>query len=134
LADLPLAKLSLKALREHPDQARLRADARRVLADNMPASDAELGQVIFGLLIMYAEFDRRAEASKTMVLSQWRQSLKGWPRDVLERAARNWINGDKAAFVPQPGDILAHCQRLGAFRHAMAKKAREFLDFKGDAP
>ena len=132
MADLPLAKLSLKALRDHPDQERLRADARRVLADNLPAGDAELGQVIFRLLIMYAEFDRRAEASKTMVLAQWRQSLKGWPRDVLERAAQSWISGPKAAFVPQPGDILAQCQRLGAFRRAMAKKAREFLDFKGD--
>lgn len=104
----------------------------RVLADNAPASDAELGQVILTLLIMYAEFDRRAEASKTLVLAQWRQSLKGWPRDVLERAAQGWINGDKAAFAPQPGDILAHCQRLGAFRKAMARKAREFLDLTGD--
>ncbi|MBP2161286.1 MULTISPECIES: hypothetical protein [Asticcacaulis] len=122
----------MKALRDHPDQERLRADARRVLADNLPAGDAELGQVIFGLLIMYAEFDRRAEASKTMVVTQWRQSLKSWPRDVLERAAQSWISGPKAAFVPQPGDILAQCQRHGAFRRAMAKKAREFLDFKGD--
>lgn len=122
----------MKALREHPDQPRLRADAERVLTDTAPASAAELGQVILTLLIMYPEFDRRAEASKTVVLAQWRQSLSGWPRDVLERAAQSWINGDKAAFVPQPGDILAQCQRLGAFRHAMAKKAREFLDLTGD--
>jgi hypothetical protein len=83
-----MATESLRSLIDRPDRADMVRDAQRVVEACVPATDAELGRIIFQLLIMYPEFDRRAEASKAVVLAQWRQSLTGWPVDVLERAAQ----------------------------------------------
>jgi len=122
--------MSLATLLELPDTTRLevRHDAQLLVQADAPATDNEVGKVIFELLIMYPEFDRRSEASKTMVVNQWRKSLNGWPVDILEQAAQAYINGEKSAFLPQPGDILKHCETIGRFRRALAKKAREYLD------
>lgn len=126
-----MAKLSLATLLERQDRDTITADAKLIVQADTPATDGEVGKVIFGLLIMYPEFDRRGEQSKAMVVEQWRKSLTGWPLDVLEQASQRWINGEKAAFCPQPGDVLKHCETVGLFRRAMAKKAREFLDLAG---
>lgn len=123
-----MARQSLATLLERPDRQSLIEDAETIIDANTPASEAELGRVMFGLLIMYPEFDRRSEQSKAMVVDQWRKSLSDWPIDILEEATQAWINGEKSAFVPQPGDVLKVCERIGAFRRAMAKKARDFLD------
>ncbi len=128
-----MAKVSLASLLDLPDRPLLLADAELVVLANTPATDAEIGRVIFNLLIMYESFDRRSEASKAMVVDQWRQSLTGWPLDVLQQAATGWINGEKASFVPQPGDVIKACERIGAFRRAMAKKAADFIAMR-DAP
>lgn len=133
-----MAKASLSALvwearEDARSLERFTSDARRVVAANTSATDAEVGKVIFNLLIMYDSFDRRGEQSKAMVVDQWRKSLTGWPIDVLEQAAQEWINGEKAAFVPQPGNILEACERIGSFRRAMAKKAAELLEMIGGA-
>ena len=128
LAVIPLAKMSLSTLMSQPNRSELRDQADRVILANTPATDAEVGKVIFSLLIMYESFDRRGEHSKAMVVDQWRKSLTGWPVDILEVAAQSWINGEKASFTPQPGDIVTVCERIGAFRRAMAKKAVDFME------
>lgn len=132
-----MAKMSLSALMANSGNPIVanayRHDAQAVILANTPATESEAGKVIFGMLIMYESFDRRGEQSKAMVIDQWRKSLVDWPVDVLEQAAQEWINGDKAAFVPQPGDILKTCERIGAFRRSMAKKAAELLDMMGAA-
>lgn len=123
-----MAKLSLGTLFSQPDRLSLEVDAERVLLANTPATESELGKVIFGLLIMYDSFERRPQESKTMVIDQWRKSLSGWPVDVLEEAAQRWINGPKASYMPQPGDVVTACEEVGRYRRAMAKKAADFLD------
>lgn len=129
-----MARKSLSALlADKPFRDLYCADAERIVLANTPATDTEVGKVIFDLLIMYEGFDRRGEQSKAMVVNQWRKSLTGWPIDILEQAAQAWINGDRASFTPQPGDIVTACERIGAFRRAMAKKARDYLDLSGDA-
>lgn len=110
------------------------AEAERVLAANAPAGEAEVGRVIFNLLIMYESFDRRAAPSKTLVVEQWRRSLTGWPLDVLEKAAQSWINGEKASFTPQPGDVVTACERIGGFRRSLARKASNFLQIQQAQP
>jgi hypothetical protein len=128
LEGLPIAKTSLAGLLERPDRAELMETAEALILADFAAETDEMGRVIFELLIMYPDFDRRGEASKTMVINQWRKSLAGWPLDILEQAAQQYINGEKAGFVPQPGDIIKHCETIGRFRRALAKKARDFLD------
>lgn len=103
-------------------------DARMVLTANTPATTDEVGRTILMLLTMYPDFDRRQEASKTLVIATWRSSLTGWPADILAEATKEWIEGPKAAFTPQPGDIIKACERIGGFRRAMAKKAADFLE------
>jgi hypothetical protein len=121
--------MSLSALlADEPRRPLYRRDAEEVVLAATPATDAEVGKVIFGLLIMYESFDRRGEASKAVVIDQWRRSLTGWPVDVLEQAAQTYLDSEKASFVPQPGDVLKHCETIGRFRRALAKKARDFLD------
>lgn len=131
LEALPLAKMSLATLLDQPDREVITAQAQQLVTANSPATEMEIGKVIFELLSMYESFERRTEASKTLVVNQWRKSLAGWPVDVLEGASQRWINSDKASFVPQPGDVIKHCETIGLFRRALAKKAADFLAMAG---
>ena len=127
MATRPLSSLIAEANDDPVSREMFEHQAGMVVRGNTPATEGEVGKVIFGLLIMYPEFDRRGEASKSMVVDQWRKSLAGWPVDVLEKATQEWINSPKGAFMPQPGNVLETCERIGAFGRAMAKKADELL-------
>ncbi|MDV6330009.1 hypothetical protein [Asticcacaulis sp. 201] len=125
---LALARLSLtEMLADADSRAGLTADAQALILAETAATEAEIGRIIFGLLVMYEGFERRGEQVKTMVVAQWRHSLGGWPADVLHAAAQRWLNGPKAAFVPQPGDVLGLCEEIGGYRRALARKAARFL-------
>lgn len=122
------AKSLATLLADVEDRYSHRDNAEQILLANSPATEREVGKIIYELLTMYESFERRTEASKTVVVNQWRKSLGEWPVDVLEAAAQAWVNGEKASYVPQPGDVLKTCERIGAFRRAMARKAFDFME------
>lgn|GEM_PF-4621372 len=105
----------------------VKREAQVILTAETPARPEEIGKTVLRLLLMYDSFDRRAEASKTAVIDQWRKSLRGYPADVLAQATQEWIDGPKAAFVPQPGDIITICDRIGAYRRRLADRAKLIL-------
>ena len=118
------------AVADHATRVLLREEAKRVAAVYPVATDEEIGRLVFGLLIMYESFERRGEEAKVMVVDQWKQSLQGWPLSDLKSGISNWINGQKASFVPQPGDILTYCRRHEYSETAMARKAMFVLASK----
>lgn len=122
--------MELLNLTNKENLSELRALADRVILANTPATPSDVGMAIMNLLLMYGEFERRGEQSKTVVLNQWRKSLSlnPMPADVLERAAQEYIDGAKASYCPQPGDIITIGNRIGAYRKAMAKKAADFME------
>ena len=123
-------RMSLWCLMEAVDQHPvLIKEAEQALVDCPLASDDDIGRIVFSLLIMYESFERRTEEAKSMVIDQWKRSLEGWPAKLLDSAAQSWINGDKASFMPQPGELLAYCRKFEHFPVKRSRKAAAFLQF-----
>lgn len=110
-----------------PDQVPLMGElARRLSASLIPATPAEIGRMVNGLLWHYPRPDRPEAAEESVVLD-WVRDLAHLPVDIIDAACTAWRRAPNS-YAPTPGHLLEIARPIlvaRQFWHRMAEKELE---------
>ena len=115
----------LAATVQGEDRELLSAICRAVLRSMSPAEPMQVA-VEYEALALHYPMMRRSVKENAVVQAAWLDALEGWPLDLIQEAARLWLNSAAERF-PTPGQFKAPLADVLLYRQTLAKRASAFL-------